>query len=76
MADWQSAVLCIAVLQVIAKKTTKEQLYPLIESLQEGLMDCQSHSSSGACVVLNGLMKQRGSELYEKVRPLDAANRL
>ena len=53
--------------QVIAKKTTTEQLYPLIESLQDGLMDCQSHSSSGACVVLNGLMKQRGNELYEKV---------
>ncbi|KAK7115260.1 maestro heat-like repeat-containing protein family member 1 isoform X1 [Littorina saxatilis] len=56
--------------KVIAKKTTREQLYPLMESLQEGLMDFQSHSSSGACVVLNGLMKQRGSEVFDKVDEL------
>ncbi|XP_076448959.1 maestro heat-like repeat-containing protein family member 1 isoform X1 [Babylonia areolata] len=56
--------------KVVAKKVSSDQLYPLIESLQEGLMDCQSHSSSGACVVLNGLMKQRGNELYEKVSEL------
>ena len=59
--------LSLILFQVIAKKTSKEQLYPLIETLQEGLMDFQSHSSSGACVVLNGLMKQRGSELFDKV---------
>lgn len=54
-------------IQVIAKKTTKEQLYPLVECLLAGLTDAQSHSSSGACVVLNGLIKLRGSEVYVKV---------
>ncbi|KAK7500196.1 hypothetical protein BaRGS_00008419, partial [Batillaria attramentaria] len=56
--------------KVVAKKTTRDQLYPLIESLQDGLMDSQSHSSSGACVVLNGLMRLRGTEVREKVDEL------
>ncbi|XP_025115241.1 maestro heat-like repeat-containing protein family member 1 isoform X3 [Pomacea canaliculata] len=56
--------------KVIAKKTTKEQLYPLVECLLAGLTDAQSHSSSGACVVLNGLIKLRGSEVYVKVGEL------
>jgi hypothetical protein len=30
-------------------------------------MDPQSHSSSGACVVLNGILKARGSEVSKQV---------
>jgi hypothetical protein len=44
------------------------QLKPFIEIIQEGLLDPQSHSSSGACVVLNGIMKNRGTELQKEVK--------
>ena len=38
-----------------------------LDILQEGLLDPQSHSSSGACVVLNGILKARGSEVSKQV---------
>ncbi|XP_052229832.1 maestro heat-like repeat-containing protein family member 1 isoform X3 [Dreissena polymorpha] len=53
--------------KVISKKLPSEQLKAFIELIQEGLLDPQSHSSSGACVVLNGLMKNRGTELLKEV---------
>ncbi|KAL4234897.1 Mroh1p [Mactra antiquata] len=53
--------------KVISKKLPSDQLKPFIEIIQEGLLDPQSHSSSGACVVLNGIMKNRGAELLKEV---------
>ncbi|XP_061166579.1 maestro heat-like repeat-containing protein family member 1 isoform X3 [Saccostrea echinata] len=53
--------------KVIAKKMPSTQLQNFLEVLQEGLLDPQSHSSSGACVVLNGLMKTRGAEILSQV---------
>ena len=38
-----------------------------LDILQAGLLDPQSHSSSGACVVLNGILKARGSEVSKQV---------
>lgn len=46
-----------------------DQLQIFLEVLQEGLLDPQSHSSSGACVVLNGMMKIRGAEILKQVGP-------
>ena len=37
--------------------------------LLEGLLDKQPHSSSGACVVLNNIIKLRGPALSDKVSP-------
>ena len=54
-------------LQVISKKLPADQLKPFVDLVQEGLVDPQSHSSSGACVVLNGVMKTRGAELLKEV---------
>ncbi|XP_034336261.2 maestro heat-like repeat-containing protein family member 1 isoform X2 [Magallana gigas] len=53
--------------KVIAKKMPSDQLQNFLEVLQEGLLDPQSHSSSGACVVLNGMMKIRGAEILKQV---------
>uniref|UniRef100_A0A2C9KZ46 Maestro heat-like repeat-containing protein family member 1 n=1 Tax=Biomphalaria glabrata TaxID=6526 RepID=A0A2C9KZ46_BIOGL len=53
--------------KVIAKKLPADCLIPFIETLQQGLLDLQSHSSSGACVVLNGIMKIRGGDIRPKV---------
>ena len=53
--------------KVIAKKLPGGQLVEFLDILQEGLLDPQSHSSSGACVVLNGLLKARGSEVSKQV---------
>ncbi len=41
-----------------------------IQVLLEGLVDYQGHSSSGACVVLNNILKSRGSSLKNEVRIL------
>ncbi|XP_052059790.1 maestro heat-like repeat-containing protein family member 1 isoform X2 [Mytilus californianus] len=53
--------------KVIAKKLPSGQLIEFLDVLQEGLLDPQSHSSSGACVVLNGILKARGSEVSKQV---------
>ncbi|XP_056020899.1 maestro heat-like repeat-containing protein family member 1 isoform X2 [Ostrea edulis] len=53
--------------KVIAKKMPSDQIQNFLEVLQEGLLDPQSHSSSGACVVLNGIMKTRGTEIIKQV---------
>lgn len=57
-------------LQVLCKKVAGEFLWPTIEILLEGLVDFQPHSSSGACVVLNNIVKLRGSVLSEQVTPV------
>ncbi|GFS16071.1 maestro heat-like repeat family member 1 [Elysia marginata] len=53
--------------KVVSKKLPAGDLVPLIETLQQGLLDSQSHSSSGACVVLNGIMKTRGADVRPQV---------
>ncbi|CAL1544099.1 unnamed protein product [Lymnaea stagnalis] len=53
--------------KVIAKKLPADSLVPFLEALQLGLLDHQSHSSSGACVVLNGILKARGGDIRPKV---------
>ena len=60
--------LRLIVLQVLAKKVTSDQLSFLINGLIEALSDGQSHSSSGACVVLNSLLRIRGAELGGEVK--------
>ena len=52
---------------MLCKKVAGEFLWPTIETLLEGLVDYQPHSSSGACVVLNNIVKLRGSVLSEQV---------
>ena len=54
--------------QVVSKKLPACDLVPLLETLQQGLLDSQSHSSSGACVVLNGIMKLRGADVRPQVK--------
>ncbi|XP_038067311.1 maestro heat-like repeat-containing protein family member 1 isoform X2 [Patiria miniata] len=53
--------------KALAKKIPSEQLKPFIYMLIEGLLDVQSHCSSGACVVLNTMLKTRGTELVVDV---------
>ena len=53
--------------QVISKKTPDEQLRTLVFSLTDGLNDEHAQSSSGACAILNCLMKFRGGELNKEV---------
>lgn len=53
--------------QVLCKKLPNDNLWPLVTVLLEGLLDKQPHSSSGACVVLNNIIKLRGPTLSEKV---------
>ena len=38
-----------------------------VQTLLEGLSDCQAHSASGACVVLNSIVRIRGQELRKDV---------
>ena len=53
--------------QVLCKKVSDSYLWSLVTFLLEGLVDYQAHSSSGACVVLNNVVKLRGSVLSEQV---------
>ncbi|XP_041376876.1 maestro heat-like repeat-containing protein family member 1 [Gigantopelta aegis] len=53
--------------KVVSKKLPSDHLPVFIDVLQIGLLDAQSHSSSGACVVLNGVMKTRGGEISKQV---------
>ena len=55
---------------VISKKTPDEQLKTLVFSLIDGLQDCHSQSSSGACAILNCVMKFRGAELAKEVHSI------
>ena len=53
--------------KVLCKKISAENLWQLAVYLLEGLLDFQGHSSSGACVVLNQIVKLRGSALSDHV---------
>ena len=67
MFMWPQASIDLIVLQILSKKVTSDQLSFLINGLIEALSDGQSHSSSGACVVLNSLFRIRGAELGGEV---------
>ena len=54
-------------LQVVGKSLPSNQLIPFLNQLYDALLDPQSHSSSGACVVLNSVIKSRGGELHTEV---------
>ena len=54
-------------MQVFCKKVSDSHLWFLVTFLLEGLVDYQAHSSSGACVVLNNIVKLRGATLGEQV---------
>ncbi|PIK38286.1 putative maestro heat-like repeat-containing protein family member 1 [Apostichopus japonicus] len=49
--------------KVLAKKIPQDQLQAFVFLLIEGLLDAQSHCSSGTCVVMNTMFKTRGSEM-------------
>ena len=53
--------------KVLCKKITSENLWPLVFYLLDGLVDYQGQSSNGACVVLNNIVKLRGSTLSDQV---------
>ena len=55
--------------KVLCKKINADNLWQLVVYLLEGLLDFQGHSSSGACVVLNQIVKLRGSALSDHVSP-------
>lgn len=66
-----SRLICVVIsarcLQVLAKKVPSVQLSEFVFILLDGLIDPDPQSSSGTCVVLNSLMRQRGSELSSEV---------
>jgi len=53
--------------RLLSELVTKEELPELLMSSLKGLTDSQLSSTSGTCVVLNGLIKVRGEELLPKV---------
>lgn len=53
--------------QVFCKKVPDRDLWDLACSLMDGLLDYQAHSSNGACVVLNSLLKHRGPAMQNRV---------
>ncbi|XP_063951706.1 maestro heat-like repeat-containing protein family member 1 [Lytechinus pictus] len=55
--------------KALARRIPSEQLEGFVFLLIEGLLDIQSHCSSGACVVLNTILKSRGTELITSLKP-------
>ena len=53
---------------MLCKKIASEYLWLVVQVLLEGLVDYQGHSSSGACVVLNNILKSRGTALKDQVQ--------
>ncbi|KJE96498.1 hypothetical protein CAOG_06818 [Capsaspora owczarzaki ATCC 30864] len=56
--------------KVLAKTLDPIELLPFVVELLEGLTDKEDAAASGACVVLNGLFRQRGAELGTDVQLL------
>ena len=53
--------------QVVAKKLQSDLMSSFVLTLLAGLTDCQSHSASGSCVVLNSIIRIRGQEIRKDV---------
>ncbi|PRP83406.1 hypothetical protein PROFUN_09434 [Planoprotostelium fungivorum] len=51
----------------LSKLVNRDELPQLLANLLVGLTDVETSSTSGACVVLNGMIKLRGGELLAKV---------
>ncbi len=67
-SDEQQCMLHVDnIFQVLSKSLPSDQIQPFLEQLYEGLQDPQDNSSSGACVVLNSVVKARGGELTPEV---------
>ena len=54
-------------LQVLIKKVPSSELMSFLSCLMEALLDPQAHSSSGACVCLNSVLRARGGEVHSQV---------
>jgi len=52
---------------VMVKHVPADQLQSLIKQLLDGLTDPHANSSSGVCVILNSLLKSRGSQLHTEI---------
>lgn len=52
---------------ILAHMVAPEELPLLLKSILAGLTDSQLPSALGTCVVLNGLIKNRGEELKDRV---------
>lgn len=57
----------LALLQVVGKRVPPEQLMSLLLAMFEGLADPDKNCSRAATVMINSLLKERGSVLQEKV---------
>ncbi|XP_050312813.1 maestro heat-like repeat-containing protein family member 1 isoform X2 [Anthonomus grandis grandis] len=55
---------------VICSNLPQFQLVHLTDGLIDALVDCESSSSNGACVVLNIVLKQKGGELQKHATPV------
>lgn len=53
--------------KVLSKKIGADDLLGLMYPLFDGLLDNEASSSSGACVVINGIFRLRGEELGSEV---------
>ncbi len=56
--------------KVLCKKVSSVHLWAMVTHLLDGLIDHQGHSSSGSCVVLNQIVKQRGTTLSDQIPDL------
>jgi hypothetical protein len=56
--------------KVFGKRIKEEQLLGFLYPLLEGLLDAQTDSADGCCVVVNGIFRQRGAELVNEVPAL------
>ncbi|EOA99128.1 HEAT repeat-containing protein KIAA1833, partial [Anas platyrhynchos] len=61
------ALTPLALLQVVGKRVPPEQLMSLLLAMFEGLADPDKNCSRAATVMINSLLKERGSVLQEKV---------
>lgn len=57
----------LALLQVVGKRVPPDQLMSLLLAMFEGLADPDKNCSRAATVMINSLLKERGSVLQEKV---------
>ena len=60
-------LIYIVYFQVLVQHTPADQFQSLVYHLLDGLIDPHGESSSGACVVLNQLLKVRAAQLHSQV---------
>ncbi|EGG22616.1 hypothetical protein DFA_04746 [Cavenderia fasciculata] len=57
----------LEVASVIAKMMPLDELPKFLEQSLKGLQDLQTYSTNGTCIIINGLVKSRGGELFDHV---------